>query len=141
MKNEPIVIEDKYKVAPEKVWKAITDKNEMRKWYFNLAEFKPELGFEFSFYGGPDGRQYQHLCRITEVVPGNKISHTWRYEGYSGNSQVTFELFPEGDFTVLRLTHEDLDTFPDDNPDFARKNFVEGWNHIIRSSLREYLEQ
>ena len=45
MKNEPIVIEKTYEATIAKVWTALTDKDEMKLWYFDLAAFKPEVGF------------------------------------------------------------------------------------------------
>ncbi len=140
MKDEPIIIERTYSAPIEKVWKAITDKNEMKQWYFDLADFTPEVGFEFQFEGGTEDKTYLHHCKITEVVLGKKLTHSWRYEGYAGISYVTFELFPEGENTRLKLTHTGLETFPSDNPDFAQKNFVEGWTAILGTSLKDYLE-
>ena len=141
MSNKPFTIERIFNAPVEKVWKAISDRDEMEKWYFNLVEFRPEIGFEFQFTGGPpDGIQYLHKCKITEVIPGQKLKHSWAYEGYAGESYVTWELIPEGDKTRVRLTHEGLETFPQDNPDFAAKNFGEGWTHIVGTSLRNYLE-
>ncbi len=114
----------------------------MKIWYFDLKEFKPEVGFKFSFTGGPSPeRQYLHVCEITEVIPQKKLTHTWRYDGYPGNSILTFELSAQGNKTLLKLTHKDLETFPADNPDFAKKNFEEGWNSIINDSLKNYLEK
>ena len=141
MKDEPIIIERTYSAPADKVWKAITDKYEMKQWYFDLAEFKPELGFEFQFEGGTETKTYLHLCKITEVIAGKKLTHSWKYDGYEGNSFVTFELFPEGKNTRVKLTHENLDSFPADNPDFAKQNFVEGWTAILGTSLKEYLEK
>jgi uncharacterized protein YndB with AHSA1/START domain len=37
MKNEPFVIERTLNASAERVWKAITDKDQMKEWYFNLA--------------------------------------------------------------------------------------------------------
>lgn len=139
MVNEPIIIEKILNASIDKVWSAISSKEEMKKWYFDLAEFKPEVGFEFQFEGGPEDRKYLHLCKITEVVPNEKLTYSWRYDGYEGNSFVTFELFPEGEKTKLKLSHTGLETFPA-NPDFAKENFAAGWNHIIGKSLPEYLE-
>ena len=124
----------------EKVWKAITDKNEMKKWYFGLKEFKAEIGFEFQFYGGTPEKQYLHLCKITEVIPRKKLSHSWRYDGYEGNSFVTFELFPEGKNTKVTLTHTGLETFPKSDPNFARESFTKGWTMIIGTSLKNFVE-
>ncbi len=142
MNNEPFVIERTYNAPIAKVWKAITDKNEMKQWYFDLAEFRPEVGFEFRFTGGPSPeKQYLHLCKITEVIPGKKLTHSWRYDGYEGNSFVTFELFDEGSKTRLKLTHAGLETFPKENPDLAKHNFVAGWTDIIGRSLKEFVEK
>lgn len=142
MNNEPFVIERTYDAPIAKVWKAITDKNEMKQWYFDLAEFRPEVGFEFQFTGGPSPeKQYLHLCRITEVIPEKKLTHSWQYDGYEGNSFVTFELFDEGGKTRLKLTHAGLETFPKENPDLAKQNFVAGWTDIIGRSLKEFVEK
>ena len=142
MDTKPYVIERTYNASPEKVWKAITDKEQMKQWYFDIKEFRPEVGFEFSFYGGTDEKQYLHLCKITEVVKGKKLSYSWRYEGYAGNSIVSFELFDEGGKTKLRLTHSGLETFPAaENPDLKKENFEMGWTEIIGKSLKEFVEK
>ena len=141
MENEAYRIEQIYHAPISLVWKAITDKDEMKLWYFDLPEFMPEAGREFRFKGGPtEDRQYTHICRITEVIPEREIAYSWQYDGYSGSSLVAFELFDEGEQTRLKLTHEGLETFPADNPDFAKKNFAEGWTWIIGTSLKEFIE-
>ncbi|MES2330442.1 MAG: SRPBCC domain-containing protein [Bacteroidota bacterium] len=141
MQNEPIVMERVFNAPVQKVWEAISNKDEMKKWYFDLAEFKAEPGFEFSFLAGEEGKEYLHLCRITEAIPGKKLSYTWRYDGYEGDSEVSFELFPEGDKTRLRLTHKGLETFPaQKNPDLKKENFVMGWTQILHTSLKNFLE-
>lgn len=140
MKQESFVIERTYQAPIEKVWLAISDKDQMKKWYFDLDEFKPEVGFEFQFTAGDQEKSYVHLCKITEVVAGKKLTYSWRYEGYPGNSFVTFELFQEGDKTRLKLTHAGLETFPTGNPAFAKESFARGWNEIIGTSLKKYVE-
>jgi len=140
MKAEPVIIERILDAPADRIWKAITDKNEMKQWYFDLKEFKPEVGFEFSFNGGPPGKVYVHFCKITEVIPGKKLTYSWRFKGYEGNSFVTFELSPEGNKTKIKLTHQGLETFPN-IPDLARGNFEKGWTDIIGRSLKEFVEQ
>ena len=139
---QPFVIERTYNAPIEKVWNALTDKDQMKKWYFDLAEFKSIVGFEFQFYGqGHKGEQYLHLCKVTQVIPGKKISYTWRYDKYEGVSEVSFELFAEGDKTRLKLTHEGLETFPSNNPDFAKQSFSDGWTMLIGTLLKDFVEQ
>ena len=105
MSHQPIVLERTFNAPISKVWQALTDNDEMKKWYFVLPEFKAEVGFFFQFLGGKDPEnQYLHYCEVTEVVVGKKLTYSWRYDGYEGNSFVTFELFDEGDKTLLKLT-------------------------------------
>ena len=140
MNAEPYTYETVLNAPSSRVWKAITEKNEMKLWYFELEEFKPEKGFEFSFSAGEKFKTYLHLCRVTEVIKGKKLAYSWKYDGYTGESFVSFELSDEGEKTWLKLTHAGLETFPKDNTDFAKANFKMGWTHIIGKSLKEYLE-
>lgn len=138
----PFTIERVFNAPPKTVWKAITEKELMKQWYFDLKEFKPEVGFVFEFTGGPSPeKQYLHRCRILEVIPEKKLKHTWEYVGYEGMSYVTFELSPDGKNTKVKLTHEGLETFPQNNPDFAKENFVAGWTEIIGKLLKEFVEK
>lgn len=139
--NEPVFVERTYKAPVEKVWKAITDRDQMKQWYFDIAAFKAEPGFEFEFTGeNKEGVKYLHLCKVIEVVPNKKLTYSWRYDGFEGNSFVTFELFKEGDKTRVKLTHKGIETFPIHNGDFAKANFAEGWTHIIGISLKDFTE-
>ncbi|MBS1636001.1 MAG: SRPBCC domain-containing protein [Bacteroidetes bacterium] len=137
----PFTIERTYTASASRVWKAITNKEDMKLWYFDLKEFRAEVGFEFEFTGGSETKSHLHLCRVTEVVPGKKITYSWRYDGYEGISYVSFELFEEGTQTRLKLTHSGLESFPKEVPDFARHNFEAGWTHIIGTSLQAFLEK
>jgi uncharacterized protein YndB with AHSA1/START domain len=139
-KATPFIIERVYNAPIEKVWSAITDNDEMKKWYFDITEFKAEPGFEFTFNGGSKDMTYVHLCKVKEVIPGKKLSYSWKYKDYQGDSLVTFELFAEGDKTKLVLTHEGLETFPQNNPDFAKASFEKGWTYITGTSLKNYVE-
>ena len=140
MDNAPIVIERTVRAPINKVWKAITDKGEMKNWYFDLEAFNPTPGFEFQFYGGSEEKQYLHLCKVIEVEQGKKLSYSWKYEGYPGESSVTFELFEEGDKTRIVLTHQGLESFPSDMPDFKKESFLMGWTQIIGTNLPNYVE-
>jgi len=140
--DEPIVIERIYNVPAKTVWSAITDKNEMKKWYFDLSEFKPEPGFEFQFYGeGHKGEKYLHLCKVIDVIIGKKLSYTWRYDNYEGNSVVTFELFEEGNKTRVKLTHKGIESFKANGSDFAKESFTQGWTELIGTLLKNYVEK
>ena len=88
-----------------------------------------------------NGVAYTHIWKVTEVVPLKKISYEWKYGSYPGNSLVSFELFPEGNETRIKLTHEKLDTFlPAVNPALAKENFIQGWTRFIGTNLKEFVE-
>lgn len=141
MKKDSIIVERTFKAPINKVWAALTNTSEMRKWYFNIERFEPKAGFKFDFMGGPDnGPQYLHLCEITEAKENEKLAHTWRYDNYPGNSLVTWQLMNKGEQTLVKLTHSDVHTLEEGGPDFAKENFAEGWNYILHTSLKNYLE-
>ena len=138
--DAPIKVEVLLNAPVERVWSAISDKAEIKQWYFDLEEFIPAIGFTFSFYGGNDHTKYLHLCTVIEAVPNEKLAYTWRYDGYEGKSVVNWILTEEDGKTRLMLLHEGLESFPADKPDFAKHNFEEGWKYLIGSSLPKYLE-
>ena len=139
--DEAIVIERTYNAPAKKVWSAITDKDEMKRWYFDLSEFKAEPGFEFQFYGeGHEGQKYLHLCKVIDVIAGKKLSYTWRYDKFEGNSVVTFELFEEGNKTRVKLTHKGIESFKANGPDFRTESFAQGWTELIGTLLKNYVE-
>ena len=60
---EAVVIERTFAAPVARVWKALTDVGEMKQWYFDLKEFKPEVGFEFEF-------TVEHETRSVEPAQG-----------------------------------------------------------------------
>ena len=77
MNQQPIVVEQTFSAPVSALWQAITDAEQMRKWYFDFPEFKPEVGFQFTFAGGTETKTYVHLCEITEVIKEKILRHTW----------------------------------------------------------------
>jgi uncharacterized protein YndB with AHSA1/START domain len=141
IETSPIVVEHDLAVTADEVWKTITEKDRMTQWFFeSIDSFEPVVGFETQFDVKSADNEYRHQWRVTEVAPGIRMVVNWRYEGYGGDSFVTFELFPENQHTRLRLTHSGQDTFPRDNPDFSRESCTEAWNLFIGKRLKAYLE-
>jgi uncharacterized protein YndB with AHSA1/START domain len=138
--TESVIVERTLNAPVARVWKALTDADQMREWYFDLKEFKPQVGFEFEFVVEHEGTTYHHLCRVTEVIPQEKIAYSWRYKNEPGNSLVTFELSGEGDKTRVKVTHTGIETFPK-TPAYARKNFETGWTQLIGTELKQFVEK
>jgi uncharacterized protein YndB with AHSA1/START domain len=140
-KVAPVVVEKTLNHPIEKVWQAITDKDQMKQWYFDLPDFRLEVGFAFEFTAGDENKQWLHACVITEVIPMTKIAYTWRYPEYDGDSLVTWELTDLGGKTKLMLTHSGLENFPSDVAALKRENFDAGWTSFIREELVKYLDK
>lgn len=138
--TNPLTIERSYDATPEQIWAALTDPSQMKLWYINIPDFKPEVGHQFQFEGGPPDKTYLHLCEIKEVVPNEVIAYSWRFDGFPGDSLVRFELLPDGKKTKVRLTHSGIESFAAANAsDFNAKNFEIGWLHLMNANLVDFL--
>src|ERR1700730_14425496 len=70
--GEAIVIERTLNAPVANVWQALTEVEQMRQWYFDLKEFRPEPGFEFEFIVEHEGAKYHHVCKVTEAIRTGK---------------------------------------------------------------------
>lgn len=138
--SEPIVeVTQQFQESVENVWKALTDVNEMTQWFFdNIPEFEPTVGFKTQFTVTSENRVFPHLWEITEVIPFQKIVYNWRYEGYKGDSFVTFQLSEIDNQTQLTVSTKVIEDFPDTIPEFKRDSCIAGWNYFIKTSLVNY---
>lgn len=138
--SKALILEYLYDVEAVKIWTALTDNNEIKKWFFQLKDFKPKIGYKFDFSGGPEqGPHYLHLCEITEHVEGRKLAYTWRYDGYPGNSEVCWELFEKAGQTRVVITHTGLETFSENGENFSKGSFEAGWTYFLSNALKNYL--
>jgi uncharacterized protein YndB with AHSA1/START domain len=138
---EPIIVEQTFRAPIEPVWRAITDPEQMRKWFFEpIAEFRPESGFATRFVVRSGDIEYPHLWRVTQAIAPTRLVYEWSYEGFPGESFVAWDLAETSDGTRLRLTHTGIDSFPQDNPAFTRKSCEAGWNWFLCDRLKAFLE-
>ena len=137
----PITVQYTINAPVQKVWKALTDKEEMKNWYFDIQDFEPEVGKEFNFFEPGEEKKYHHRGRILELIPEQRLKHTWSYPDFSkAETIVNWDLQPKGEETLVTLTHEDIENFNELGEGFSRENFIQGWNAIIGQSLKLYLE-
>jgi uncharacterized protein YndB with AHSA1/START domain len=123
---EPIVIDRRVAVPPEQVWPYLTDGSLWRRWQGVAATIDPRPGGEFTMVMG-DGRTA--AGEVIEVQPHARLSFTWGWTDAPdtlppGSTTVEIELVPDGDGTVIRLTHSDLP------PPAAALHRV-GWLHYL----------
>lgn len=138
--EEPVVVEQTFPKPMADVWDAITNIKRMTQWYFNnIPDFKPEVGFHTEFLIENEGRRFPHIWDVTEVIPGTKITYEWQFGGYPGKGATTWELSEQEGGTLLRLTFQGLEPFPDDVPEFKRESCQGGWQYFIQGMLKDYL--
>lgn len=141
MDHTPIIVEKIYPASISKVWKALTDKDQMKEWYFTIDDFELKEDSTFNFYvNDEEGEVYHHQCVVKEIVPEKRFSHTWTHPTHSkGESLVTWELQPAVGGTKVTLTHQGVETFADGGADFSKDNYKTGWDEILGTSLSEFL--
>jgi uncharacterized protein YndB with AHSA1/START domain len=79
----------------QRVWRAITDPEELRDWFPGVPRFPLEAGAEFVVEGEPGGRG-----RLLAIEPPHLLDFEW------GGEHLRFELAPDGDGCLLTFTQE-----------------------------------
>ncbi|WP_434981561.1 SRPBCC family protein [Daejeonia sp. YH14] len=136
-----VIIKEKINAPVEKVWKALTDRNLMKGWFFDIPDFELEEHHQFNFFEPGDGKKFHHHCEILQIVPMHKLKYSWSYPEFSKDKTlVKWELEDDDDGTMLTLTHKGLENFEHLGKDFTFDKFEQGWNEIIGTSLKGFLE-
>jgi uncharacterized protein YndB with AHSA1/START domain len=139
--DDPIVVEQSFNATTEAVWNAITEIDQMHRWYFdNIPDCKPEVGFETQFSIQNKNRVFLHMWKVIEVILNKRLVYNWKYDSYASDSNVIFEIFEQNNLTTLRLTTQILESFPQDIPEFKRESCDKGWKYFIQNNLKGYLE-
>lgn len=142
MSIEPIVVEETINAPIGKVWKALTEKSQLKLWYFDIPDFEVKVGATFNFYEPGEEKKYHHQGVIQEILPIQKLEHTWTHPSHSkGVSILTWELEPVGDATRVTLTHRGIENFADAGKAFERESYEAGWKEIVGILLKDYLEK
>lgn len=96
---------------PERVWPALVETDRLATWFPSGATIEPCVGGRVAFGFGDDGV-------VTDLDPPRLVAFTW------DTDHLRFELRPDGDGSVLLLTH----TF-DDRAGAA--SFAAGWHTCV----------
>ena len=142
MSSKPIVVEQSFSVQPDAVWRAITEPDLMRQWYFEpIEDFRPEVGFETRFDTEVNGRTFRHRWKVTEVAPGKSITYTWQFDGFPGLGATEWMLSETDEGTRLVLISTGIESFSQDIPEFTRERGQAGWEYFIHERLPDFLKQ
>ena len=134
-----------YPVEPEKVWRAWTDPQALKRWWgpggaepVAVADLDLRKGGGFRIvFGGAQGTDHEVQGRYREVVPNRKLVFTWTWPRTTPEreSVVTIELkkVPRG--TELVFRHEQL--FDEAVRDGHRRGWTESLVKLERLLLAE----
>jgi uncharacterized protein YndB with AHSA1/START domain len=93
---------------PERVWRAVTETEELAKWF----PARPEIGGERQVgaaltFTYPNNEEPPETGEILELDSPRRFAFSWRPGAEGADPQVLrFELEPDGDGTRLVFTHE-----------------------------------
>jgi uncharacterized protein YndB with AHSA1/START domain len=124
-----LTLKRRLNAPPAKVFAAWTDPEKIKCWFGPpgvetlAAESDARVGGRYRILArSPDGEQHDVSGVYREVIPNQKLVFTWAWKSTpERESLVTIELEPDGDGTMLTLTHEQ---FFDEG---ARDRHQHGW--------------
>jgi uncharacterized protein YndB with AHSA1/START domain len=118
-----LVHEIRVEAPPEAVFPFFTDPSQYVRWKGRSADLEPEPGGRYRV--DIDGDVV--AGEFVEVNPPRRVVFTWGWEGgplAPGSTTVEVDLVPEGDGTLVRLTHRGL-------PEEAKGEHAAGWDHFL----------
>jgi uncharacterized protein YndB with AHSA1/START domain len=132
--SHPLTIEHVavYPHSPARVWRALVDPDELAKWLMP-TDFAPEVGRAFVLQTG-DAHIGDIDAEVLELDEPRLLRCRW--SGVFGDTEVTFELAPEGDGTRLSVRHDGW-TEP---PAPERAGFDGGWKQKLDEDLPRVLD-
>ena len=132
----------RYPVAPEKVWRAWTEPEALKRWWgpdagdrVSLAQLDPRVGGRYRIvFGGPQGTDHEVQGVYREVVPYRRLVFTWTWPNSTPDreSLVTIVFKAAGGGTELDFRHE---RFFDEA---ARDGHRRGWSAAF-DKLEQFL--
>ncbi|CAN5889172.1 hypothetical protein BH11PSE3_BH11PSE3_35440 [soil metagenome] len=135
MASKPsLALKRRFKASPTQLYQAWTQPEKMICWWGVTAHPSPPIAESDLRVGGrfrvqfwtPDGEHQSVSGVYREIVPDRKLVFSWAWQSTpERESQVTVDLKPDADGTILTLTHEQ---FFDEK---ARDGHRGGWSMAL----------
>lgn len=142
MASKPsLALKRRLKAPPAQIYKAWTQPEKMTQWWgvsghpkTPIAETDLRVGGRFRVqFWGQDGQHHSVSGIYREVVPDRRLVFSWAWQSTpERESQVTVDLKPDGDGTILTLTHEQFFS------EQARDDHRAGWTVSLDRLERLY---
>jgi uncharacterized protein YndB with AHSA1/START domain len=130
MASKPsLTLKRRLKAPPQKVYEAWTQPAQMMRWWgggneaSRTAETDLKVGGRFHVgFKGDDGEQHDVSGIYKEVTPYSRLVFSWAWRTTpERESQVTIDIKPDTDGSILTLTHEQFFN------ETARDDHARGW--------------
>lgn len=123
--SEPLVVERRIAAPPATVYRHLTASELWSRWQGREATVEPSPGGLFGMVM-PTGLTARG--QFVELSPERRVTFTWGWVDSPGlppgSTTVDIELIPDGDGTLVRLTHYDL-------PPDEIAIHTAGWHHYL----------
>lgn len=140
--DAPVIVKATVSSSLQEVWKAITQQPLMIQWFFEgIPAFEARVGFSTRFDVTTENHTFPHVWTILEVMPHEKIVYDWRYDGFEGVGEVSFELSSTEGGTLVSLTSVVIEDFQEGVEEFSRASCAGGWEYFIQDRLVAFLAQ
>lgn len=121
------------RAAPERVWRALTEKAELEQWFLTEAMVDARPGGTLRFAWQQDTVDGHFLA----LDPPHHLVFSWQEQHNLGATTVTIDLTPQEDGTLLRLVHTGFGSGPEWDTTFTGTD--SGWSAELEN-LRIWLE-
>ncbi len=117
----------------EEVWRALTNRATLAEWMYP-NDFEPRVGHHFTFQVPPNSKVgFEGLvvrCEVLECDPPRRLAFSWSAGGLV-DTQVSFQLEPDGDGTRILFEHSGFDVSqPRGDQAFRGAEF--GWAKMLK---------
>ena len=148
--QDAIVSDIQIAVPPERVFKALTDAQELTLWFrspecpLKSWEMDARVGGRYAYETQKGSivvngvSEFKCHGEILECDPPRLLAYTWIANWHDDKTKrtvVRWELTPESGGTHVRVTHSGLSTLP-----VARKDYSGGWPGVVEM-LKRFVEK
>ena len=122
---------------PDRVFRALTEADELARWWTSSGTSEPRTGgaFSYRFEFDDPSRDHTYEGAYHDVSAGERISYPW--QASLGETTVDIRLRPTGDGTELVLRH--FGWGDGTEADEAVKLHEQGWSFFL-DNLKSYLD-
>jgi len=139
MSNHPGFVQQTVtiKSSPEVVFKALTQADELMRWFPTRVESDPRPGgkFKFTWEFANASENGSQQGEYVEVLPNRKLSYTWTAESIP--TLVTFNLIESDGETTVELDHSSIQEGADQGK--LHDMHANQWGFFLMN-LKSYLE-